>query len=152
MSNITFEDVENMTQDELDNLTLEDYDRLDKLRAEKNHIKHQAKQTSAQDLRTQVMAHSLAMIEKLQQIIIQDNTEINANQKEAYEMLWPMITNIVSKTEDLRIIEANNAKEVLTAVSKGKMTFDEGIKMMHLLKEQVIIDEVPKLAEMLDSE
>ena len=152
MSNISLEDVEDMTQEELDSLTLEDYDRLEALREEKNHIKHEAKQTSAQDLRTQVMAHSLSMVEKLQQIIIQDNVEINANQKEAYDMLWPIITNIVSKTEDLRIIEANNAKEVLIAVSKGKMTFDEGMKMMHLLKEQVIIDEVPKLAEMLDNE
>ena len=152
MSNITFEDVENMTQEELDNLTLEDYDRLEELREEKNHIKHKAVDATAQDLRKQIMSHSLGMIEKLQQIIIQDNVEINANQKEAYEMLWPMITNIVSKTEDLRIIEASNAKEVLSAVSKGKITFDEGMKMMQLLKDQQIIDEMPKLLEMLDNE
>ena len=148
-SKIKLSDLDDMTQEELDNLTIEDHQELRRQREEKAHIKHQAKNTTAQDLRDQVLSHSLKMIEKVQEVIIKGDTALDSDQKEAYDMIWPIITNIISKTEDRKTIAATNTKDIIQAVSKGNMTFEEAERMLLLLRKQQEIDELPKLLEVL---
>ena len=144
-SDIKLEDIEAMSEEDIANLSLDDLRELERLRNEKNHIKHKAKpETNAQDLRTQVLSLGIPAIEKVQQSLI-DGTQLDATEMQAYQMLWPIIENLISKTEDLKVIEAKNASEVLTAVTKGKITMSEGLGMMALLKDQVAIDELPNL-------
>jgi len=151
MSNIKLEDIKAMSDEDIENLTLEDHEELEKQKKEKEHIKHKANlKTNSQDLRSQVMKHGVSMIEKVQTNMLGNGEQFNTNQAQAYEMLWPVITDIISKTEDLKIIEAKNASEVINAVSKGKLSLKDAAAMMALLKEQVTIEELPKLLERLE--
>ena len=146
MSNIKLEDVEAMSDEDIANLTYDDHVEIEKQR---DDIKRKAAlDTNAQDLRTQVLEHGIFMIEKLQSGIHNDEP-LSGNQARSYEMLWPVITDLISKTEDLKIIKAKNASEIVTAVSKGKMSLRDAAAMMAILKEQVTIDELPKLLEKL---
>ena len=104
---------------------------------------------TAQDLRKQVLAHGVHMIEKLQKSIYNKDEDISAEQARSYEMLWPVLENLIDKTEDLKVIQATNATEVIGAVTAGKMTMNEGLAMMALLKDQITIEELPKLLEQL---
>ena len=104
---------------------------------------------TAQDLRKQVLAHGVHMIEKLQKSIYNKDEDISAEQARSYEMLWPVLENLIDKTEDLKVIQATNATEVIGAVTAGKMTTNEGLAMMALLKDQITIEELPKLLEQL---
>jgi len=64
-SDIKLSDIENMSDEELKNLTMDDHIALEKQR---NDITKKATQkTTAQDLRTQILDHSLAMIQELQE-------------------------------------------------------------------------------------
>lgn len=142
MSNIKLEDIDAMSDEDIDNLTLEDHEELSRQRDDID--KKAETHTNAQTLRTQILDHSLSMIRELQDSFHNEN-QITVNQQQAYDKLWPIIENMISKTEDLKIIEAKNASEVISAVVKGKMTVSDGAAFMALLKDQVTIDELPKL-------
>ena len=150
VSSIKLEDVDAMSDEEIANLTSDDHAELERLRNEKiNKNKQQIPETSAQDLRTQVLSHAIPAIEKVQESLNTGKT-LEPAESQAYQMLWPIIENLISKTEDLKIIEATNAKDVLNSVSKGKITMAEGLSLMALLKDQVTIDELPNLIARLN--
>ena len=118
--------------------------------ANEKDIKNKEKtEHTAQDLRKQVLVHGVHMIEKLQKSIYNKDEDISSEQARSYEMLWPILENLISKTEELKVIEASSASEVVDSVNKGKMTTKEGLAMMALLKDQVTIEELPKLIEQL---
>lgn len=151
-SNISFEDVEKMSDEEIKNLTPEDHNELARLRAEKSHIKHTANiETNAQDLRNQVLKHSVKAIERVQEVL-HSGEKLTPEESQAYDMLWPIIENMISKTEDLKVIEAKNSSEIISAVIKGRMTMQEGSAMMALFKDQVTIEELPKLLARLEEQ
>lgn len=119
--------------------------------ANRKDIKSKAKtNTTAQDLRSQVLDHSVFMIEKLQKSIHNKDEDISAQQAKAYELLWPIIDNLISKTEDLKSIKAKNASEIILAVSQGRISLSEAKAMMELFKDQLTIEELPKIMEILN--
>jgi len=119
--------------------------------ANRKDIKSKAKtNTTAQDLRSQVLDHSVFMIEKLQKSIHNKDEDISAQQAKAYELLWPIIDNLISKTEDLKCIKAKNASEIILAVSQGRISLSEAKAMMELFKDQLTIEELPKIMEILN--
>jgi len=151
MSDIKLDDIENMSDEDIDNLTADDHWELGRQRKEKGHIKNKANQKStAQDLRTQVLVHGVSMIERVQNNLLGNGDQFTTKEAQSYEMLWPILEGIISKTEDLKVIEAKNASEVVAAVTKGKLTMKEGLGMMALLKDQVTIEELPKLIAQLE--
>ena len=124
-------------------------DMYDKLNTSKDISKKANSTHTAQDLRRQVLDHGVFMIEKLQNSLHNKDEDISAEQQRSYDMLWPVLEGMISKTSDLKVFEAKSANEVLNAVSRGKLTFEEAKEMMALLKDQVTIDELPKLIEKL---
>lgn len=144
-SNIKLEDIDAMSEEDIKNLTTDDLYELELQRKEKSHIKHRASlEASAQDLRTQVLIHGVSAIEKVQQSLI-SGVKMTAVELQAYDMLWPIIETLISKTEDLKKIQASNAKDVLKLLGEGKLTMKESMAMMALIKDQVAIDELPNL-------
>ena len=151
MSSIKLEDIDDMSEEEINNLNIDDHMELARQRKENGHIKHQADtQATAQDLRSQVMALGVPMIERVQNNLLGNGEQFTEKEAQSYEMLWPILENLISKTEDRKVIDAKNATEVLSSVTKGKMTVSEGLAMMALLKDQVTIDELPKLLAKLE--
>lgn len=124
-------------------------DMLREAAAEKDIRNREQSKHTAQDLRQQVLVHGVHMIEKLQSSIYNKDEDISSEQSAAYDKLWPVIEDLIRQTSDLKIIEAKNASEVLEAVTAGKMTLKDAALMMALLKDQVTIDELPKLLEKL---
>jgi len=49
----------------------------------------------------------------------------------------------------VKVIQAKNASEIFKQVAAGKMSMKDGLGMMALLKEQVTIEELPKLMAQL---
>ena len=50
------------------------------------------------------------------------------------------ISKMVDAADDIRVIEATNTKEVLSALSKGRITVDQAKDLMQLLKAQADIE------------
>ena len=123
---------------------------LGKINSDKDISNKAEASHTAQDLRRQVLDHGVFMIEKLQNSLHNKDEDISAEQQRSYDMLWPVIEGMISKTSDLKVFEAKSANEVLVAVSKGNLTFEEAKEMMVLLKDQVTIDELPKLLAKLE--
>lgn len=105
---------------------------------------------TAQNLRTQILVHGVHMIEKLQTSIYNKDEDISAEQQRSYEMLWPVISDIISKTDDLKIVEAKTASDVIEAVAKGKITMKDALILMSLIQSKTEIEELPKLIAKLD--
>jgi len=146
MSDIKLEDIEAMSDEDIANLTWEDHAELKRQRED---IDRKAEpKIDAQTLRTQILDHGLPMIRELQDSFHNNNT-ISIDKQKAYDKLWPILENMISKTEDLKIIEAKNASEVISAVAKGKMTLTDAAAFMALMRDQVTIEELPKLLERL---
>lgn len=148
-SDITFEDVEAMTDEEIANLTAEDHLELAYLRKQKKINESKTGNTTAQDLRTQVLSNSLAMIERLQQSFVL-NEPLTASELAAYDYLWPIIENLINKTEDLKVLKAKNASDVISAVAKGKMSVKDAASMMSLLQVKFEMEELSDLLDKMD--
>jgi len=118
----------------------------DKLREEIDH--HAIKNTTSQDIRKQVLDHSIPMIEMVQKAIYKDQS-LTGNQHINLDRLWPVIENILKQTSDIQKIEAKNASDVIKLISDGKITLEDAQKFLLIMKTQVEIDELPKLMEKL---
>ena len=149
MSDITFEDVKSMSKEQIDNLSIKDHEKLSFLRREKKENEHKNDNCTAQSLRTQVLSHGVDMIKTLQNSYIHDE-KLSNNQMVAFEHLWPIITNLVAQTDDLKRIKAKTASDVISAVTKGKMTAKEGKDLMSLMQSKFEMEELTELLEKMD--
>jgi len=119
--------------------------------SEKRDIKKKENRLhTAQDLRTQVLVHGSYMIEKLQKSIYNKDEDLTSQQSQAYDRLWPLLESLIIKTEDLKITNAKTSNDVIKLVSQGKISSKDGKDMMELLKDQSILDELPKLLAKLE--
>lgn len=148
-SDITFEDVEKMSAEEINNLSQDDYIELAYLREQKKLNEKIQKNTTAQDLRSQVLEHSVSMIKTMQDSFTLDQP-ITGTQQVACDRLWPIIDNLIAKTEDLKVLEAKNASDIVNAVAKGKMSTKDAVIMMNLLQTKFEIEELPDLLSKID--
>lgn len=145
---IKLEDMEDMSVADMNRLTAEEHAELFRQRADIN--RHAESGTTAQDLRDQVMNHSIHLIKKLQSQMYKDSEDITAQQSVAYDKLWPVVEDIIKQTSDLKKIEANNASDVIKLISTGKITLKDAAIMMTLLQSKVEIEELPKLIAQLE--
>lgn len=148
-SDIKLEDLENMSVADMNNLSPEDYAELKRQRQDIN--RHAETDTTAQDLRDQVLNHSIHMIKNLQAQLYKDAEPITTQQAAAYDKLWPVLEGIIQQTSDLKKIEAKNASDVIKLISSGKITLKDAAIMMTLFQSQVEIEELPKLLERLEA-
>ena len=156
-SAITLEEVALMTDDEYNNLSHSDRSRVAELKKKKleakKSIRHQeCVGDTGQDLREQVMKHGVKMISTVQDSMINDRG-LSPVQLNAYNMLWPILTDIISKTDDLKVLDAKSASEIISSVAKGKMTLKDATIMMSIMRQKVEIEELPiLLAKLSDLE
>lgn len=144
MSDIKLEDVMNMTDEEIENLSF--MDQLEIKRQREDIDRNRIANTTSQDLRTQVLDHSIPMIKMIQEGVYNDKP-LTSVQQQHLDRLWPTIENVIQQTSDLEKIEAKNASDVINLVSKGKLTPERAIVFMKLLSMKTEIDELPKLLE-----
>ncbi len=145
---IKLEDIEDMSVADMNRLTAEEHAELFRQRTDID--RHAEEGTTAQDLRDQVMDHSIHLIKSLQSQLYKEAKPITAQQSLAYERLWPVVQDIIQQTSDLKKIEANNASDVIKLISKGKITLKDAAIMMTLLQSKVEIEELPKLIAQLE--
>ena len=144
---IKLEDFEDMSVADLNRLTAEEHAELFRQKADIN--RHAETGTTDQDLREQIMDHSIHMIKKLQSQMYKDSEAITKEQAVAYDKLWPVMQDIIEKTSEVKKIEAKNASDVIKLISGGKITLRDAGIMMTLLQSKVEIEELPKLLAQL---
>lgn len=147
-SDIKLKDLEDMSVADMNNLTQDDYAELKRQRQDIN--RHADQGTTAQDLRDQVMDHTIHMIKKLQSQLYAESEPITAPQAMAYDKLWPVIEDIIKQTSDLKKIEAENASDIIKLIATGKITLKDAAVMMTLLQSKIEIEELPKLIAQLE--
>jgi len=126
------------------NLSIEELLALEK---EKTSLKRkEVKDTNAQDLRTQILAHGIPMIETIQEQLY-NGRELKQSQLFAINTLLPIVTDLIKQTSDLQKIEAKNASEVIGLVAQGKISLTDASKFMALMQTKVEMEELPKLLE-----
>lgn len=147
-SDIKLKDLEDMSVTDMNNLSQDDYAELKRQRQDIN--RHADQGTTAQDLRDQVMDHTIHMIKKLQSQLYAESEPITAPQAMAYDKLWPVIEDIIKQTSDLKKIEAENASDIIKLIATGKITLKDAAVMMTLLQSKIEIEELPKLIAQLE--
>ncbi len=68
----------------------------------------------------------------------------------SYLRVWEVAKEIILNADNLKKIDAQSTKDVTTALSKGKITADEALKLMSMLKLEYEVSELPLLLDRLD--
>jgi len=63
--------------------------------------------------------------------------------------IWDAIVPMIHKLNDIEEIRAENAKDVIALLGKGKIDSSSAIKLMDVLKSKQEIEEMPRLIELL---
>jgi len=66
--------------------------------------------------------------------------ELKSFNADAREQVWSVLKQLMLNSSDKLDIDINSAQDVLTAVSKGKCTFEEGEKLLELYKKMSDIE------------
>ncbi len=67
----------------------------------------------------------------------------------SYLRVWDVAKVIILNANNLKKIEAKSASDITNALSKGKISADDAVKLMTMLKLKSDVEELPKLLDQL---
>ncbi len=67
------------------------------------------------------------------------------------EDMWDLLKDIISKASDVDRLTAKSTSEVIHLLGKGKVSIDQAMKLMELLKVEQEIKELPRLMKQLEA-
>ena len=63
--------------------------------------------------------------------------------------IWRAVIPMIQALSDIEVYGARNAKDVLDLLAKGDISIDDSIKLMHVMKGEQELSELPKLIELM---
>ena len=101
---------------------------------------------NSEELRIEFLENSKDVLDKVFYLLSgEDDAVINPWEREAINVLYPTIHSIITNASDLKKIDAQTTKAIIYALSKGKITADEALKLMSMKKVQFEVEELPEL-------
>jgi len=101
---------------------------------------------NSNDLKNKLLNNSDKVMDKLLYLLSgKDDAVINPWEREAINTLYPTLHNIMVNTADLKKISAESTKDITGALCRGKISVDEALKLMSVLKVKSDIEDLPDM-------
>ena len=100
----------------------------------------------ARHLRKEFLKDADKIVNRVKKAYTERNGEsILTNQEEAVlKQVWPTLEKVILSVEDVKLVEANNVSQILSLVSKGKLTITEAKEWIGLLKDAEELEDMKK--------
>ena len=102
------------------------------------------------ELRKKLLENSDQVLDKVLYLLSgKDDAVLNPWEREAIDVLYPTLHQIIINANDLKKIDAESTKDITRALSQGKITAQEAIQLMSMLQMKFDIDDANNLMQQL---
>ena len=107
---------------------------------------------TGKDIRQYVLDNVEPIMETVMQGAIESSPHnaLSNQQMTLISLVWPMLTKVVTDASDNVNLFAQNTNDVISLISKGRVSLEEAIQLMGILRTQSDVEDIKAISEKLE--